>query len=89
MCQMYFDRVNEEFLTNFRKILVYTVKKHLTYEICQRKFGGVRGALIPIQTLVPVLTLILILNLVPQRKFYPNPSFKKTQNIFVTHILCT
>ena len=36
-------------MTNFwqicRKISIYTVKKHLTYEICQRKFGRVKGAL--------------------------------------------
>ena len=34
---------------NFRqiwpKILIYTIIKHLTYEICQRKFGRVKGAL--------------------------------------------
>ena len=46
MCQVYFDRVNDEFLTNLicRKILIYTVKKHLTYEVCQRKFDRVKGA---------------------------------------------
>ena len=44
MCQMYFDGVNKEFLTNLSKNPIYTVKKHLTYEICQRKFNRVKGA---------------------------------------------
>jgi hypothetical protein len=30
------------------KILIYTVKKHVTQKICQRKFGGVKGALFSI-----------------------------------------
>ena len=42
ICQMYFDRVNEEFSTNLPKN-PNLVKKHLTYEICQRKFGRVKG----------------------------------------------
>ena len=47
MRQMYFDRVNEEFLTNLSKNPnLYTIKKHLTYEIFQRKFNRVKGALL-------------------------------------------
>ena len=45
MCQMYFDRVNDEFLTNLSKNPnLHGQKKHLTYDVCQRKFDRVRGA---------------------------------------------
>ena len=37
---MFFDRQIRQ------KFLIYAVKKHLTYEICQRKFGCVKGAFI-------------------------------------------
>ena len=45
MCQMFFDCVNEEFLTNLSKNRNLHGKKHLTYEICERKFDCVKGAL--------------------------------------------
>ena len=45
MCQMYFNRVNEEFLTNLSKNPNLHSQKHLTYEFCQRKFDRVKGAL--------------------------------------------
>ena len=39
MCQIFFDRVNKKFFTNLLKNPnLHTVKKHLTYEICQTKF---------------------------------------------------
>ena len=42
---MYFYHVNVEFFTNLSKNLNLHVKKHLTYEISQRKFDRVKGAL--------------------------------------------
>ena len=29
-----------------QKVLIYTIKIHLKHEICQRKFGRVKGALL-------------------------------------------
>ena len=48
MCQMYFDSVNEVFLTHLSKNPNLHGQKtfdiqHLTYEICQRKFDRVKG----------------------------------------------
>ena len=43
MCQMFFDRVNEEFLTNLSKNPNLHGQK--TFDICQRKFDRVKGAL--------------------------------------------
>ena len=33
-----------------QKFLIYTIKIHLTHEICQRKFGRVKGALVVMAT---------------------------------------
>ena len=44
MCQFFFDRVNLSQIC--QKFLIHTFKKHLTHEICQRKFGRVKGALV-------------------------------------------
>ena len=44
MCQMYLDRVNWKFLTNLSKNPNLHGQKHLIHEICQRKFGRVKGA---------------------------------------------
>ena len=44
MCQKFFDRVNWQIWQIYRNFLIYTVKRHLAHEICQRKFGRVKGA---------------------------------------------
>ena len=43
MCQMFCDRVNQELLTNLLENPNLHGQKHLTYEICQRKFGRAKA----------------------------------------------
>ena len=62
---MFFDRVNYDFRQICQKYLIYTIKIHWTHEICQRKFGRVKGALelerirfSEVKILIPLIVLI-------------------------------
>ena len=40
----------------YQKFLIYRIKKHLTHEVCHRKFGRLKGTLVRLNKSVPQMS---------------------------------